>query len=141
MRLSIHRGACVSLLFMLTLSAATAQDYGARLGTVQRGGKVTFEPTGPGVLFDALDPVVRKWYVPQELYAEYGWRQWEYGNYARDTYQRFVNTAIEGNYFYDVYGNFLTRGWLIYDWREEAPLTTGSHGREVHDPVERPQDL
>ena len=52
-----------------------AQDYGARLGTVKRGGKVSFEPRGPGVLFDALDPVVRKWYVPQELYAEYGWDQ------------------------------------------------------------------
>jgi hypothetical protein len=108
------------------LSAADAQEYGARLGTVQRGGKVTFEPRGPGVLFDALDPVVRKWYVPQELYAEYGWRQWEYDNYARETYQRFVSTAIEGNYFYDVYGNFLTRGWLIYDWREEAPQPFGS---------------
>lgn len=105
---------------------APAQEYGARLGTVQRGGKVTFEPRGPGVLFDALDPVVRKWYVPQELYAEYGWRQWEYDNYARDPYQRFVRTAIEGNYFYDVYGNFLTRGWLVYDWREEAPLPFGS---------------
>ncbi|SVC68800.1 uncharacterized protein METZ01_LOCUS321654, partial [marine metagenome] len=32
---------------------AFAQDYGARLGTVKRGGDVKFEPTGPGVLFDA----------------------------------------------------------------------------------------
>jgi len=103
-----------------------AQDYGARLGTTQRGGKVSFEPTGPGVLFDALDPVVRKWYVPQELYAEYGWRQWEYNNYAREAYQRYVSTGLEGQYFYDVYGNFLTRGWLIYDWREESPQPFGS---------------
>ena len=28
-------------------------------------------------------PAVRRWYVPQELYSEYHWRQWEYTNYAR----------------------------------------------------------
>ena len=111
---------------LLCLNAAWAQDYGVRLGTVKRGGKVSFEPTGPGVVFDALDPVVRKWYVPQELYAEYRWNPWEYSNYARDPYQRYVATNIEGNYFYDVYGNFLTRGWLIYDWREENPQPFGS---------------
>ena len=114
------------LCWLLLGSGGWAQDYGARLGTMQRGGKVSFEPTGPGVLFDALDPVVHKWYVPQELYAEYGWRQWEYSNYARNAYQRYVNTGIEGEYFYDVYGNFLTRGWLIYDWREESPQPFGS---------------
>ena len=110
----------------MAVNAAQAQDYGARLGTVTRGGRVSFEPTGPGVLFDALDPVVRKWYVPQELYTEYQWRQWEYSNYARDAYQRYVRTAIEGNYFYDVYGNLVTKGWLIYDWREEMPRAFGS---------------
>ncbi|HIG18517.1 MAG TPA: hypothetical protein EYQ31_15235, partial [Candidatus Handelsmanbacteria bacterium] len=71
-RIALH----AALLLAATVSVGLSQDYGARLGTVQRGGKVTFEPKGPGVLFDALDPVVRKWYVPQELYAEYGWRQW-----------------------------------------------------------------
>ncbi|NKB69602.1 MAG: hypothetical protein GKR89_21235 [Candidatus Latescibacteria bacterium] len=110
----------------LFAGAVQAQNYGARLGTVQRGGKVSFEPRGPGVLFDALDPVVRKWYVPQELYAEYRWKQWDYSNYARDPYQRYVGTSIEGNYFYDAFGNFLTQGWLIYDWREENPQAFGS---------------
>ncbi len=103
-----------------------AQDYGSRLGTVKRGGKISYEPTGPGVLFDALDPTVRKWYIPQELYNEYNWRQWEYSNYARDNYQRYVSTSLEGNYFYDVYGNFLTRGWLIFDWRQQNPQPFGS---------------
>ena len=64
-----------TLVFWALLAAVATegfgQDYGARLGTVRRGGQVSYEPTGPGVLFDALDPVVRKWYVPQELYAEY----------------------------------------------------------------------
>ena len=115
-----------SLLVVLLVNAAQAQDYGARLGTIQRGGRVTYEPRGPGVLFDALDPAVRKWYVPQELYAEYRWNQWEYSNYARENYQRYVFTALEGYYFYDVYGNLLTRGWLIYDWRQENPQPFGS---------------
>ena len=51
-----------------------AQDSGSRLGTVKRGGRASFEPTGPGVLFDALDPAVRKWYVPHNLYTEYQWK-------------------------------------------------------------------
>ena len=102
------------------------QDYGARLGTVKRGGRVSYEPTGPGVLFDALDPALRKWYVPQELYAEYAWRQAEYTNYARQNYQRYVSAALEGDYWYDVYGNLLTRGWLVYDWRQENPQPFGS---------------
>lgn len=105
---------------------ANAQDYGARLGTVKRGGKVSFEPTGPGVLFGALDPVVRKWYVPQELYSEYGWNPRDYSNYANQLYQRYVSTALEGDYFYDIYGNYLMRGWLIYDWRQENPQPFGS---------------
>jgi hypothetical protein len=118
----------VAILFFLGLLHATAgaQEHSARLGDIKRGGRVSFEPTGPGVLFDALDPVVRKWYVPQELYAEYGWRQREYSNYARDNYQRFVSTAREGSYYYDVYGNFLTRGWLVLDWRQQNPQPFGS---------------
>ena len=114
------------LLVALWCVDSTAQEYGARLGAIKRGGKVSFEPTGPGVLFDALDPVVRKWYVPQELYAEYGWSSREYSNYANQLYQRYVSTALEGDYFYDIYGNYLMRGWLIYDWRQENPQPFGS---------------
>ena len=57
---------CLLLLALPSL----AQEYGARLGTVQQGGAVSFEPQGSGVLFGALDPAKRKWYVPQELYNE-----------------------------------------------------------------------
>ena len=116
------------LLVLLCYAPPTldAQDYGARLGTVKRGGKVSFEPRGPGVLFDALDPAVRKWYIPQELYTEYRWKQWEYSNYARDFYQRYVSTSLEGSYIYDVYGNYLTRGWLVFDWRQQNPQPFGS---------------
>ncbi len=116
------------LVFVTSVFAAgiLAQESGTRLGTVKRGGRVSFEPTGPGVLFDALDPVIRKWYVPQELYAEYGWDARSYSNYATQLYQRYVSTSLEGDYFYDIYGNYLMRGWLIYDWRQENPQPFGS---------------
>ena len=116
----------LNLYLLLQPGLLAAQDYGSRLGTVKRGGKVSFEPRGPGVLFDALDPAVRKWYIPQELYSEYQWKQWEYSNYARNFYQRYVSTSLEGSYIYDVYGNYLTRGWLIFDWRQQNPQPFGS---------------
>ena len=117
--------AAVLLLLGTAGGVTAAEDVGTRMG-VRRGGEVTFEPYGPGVLFDALDPAVKKWYVPQELYNEYQWRSWEYTNYAREAYQRYVNTAIEGDYFYDVYGGFNTRGWLIFDWTVSEPGSAGN---------------
>ena len=86
-------------------AVAQGLDYGHRLG-LQRGGEVSYEPVGSGVLFDALDPAVRRWYVPQELFLLYRWKQWEYTNYARDHYQRYLSPDIEGDYFYDLYGSF-----------------------------------
>ena len=117
--------ASIACLVAGVVDRVTAQDYGTRLGT-QRGGKVSFAPYGPGVLFGALDPAVKKWYVPQELHNEYKWRQWEYTNYARDHYQRYVNTSLEGDYFYDLFGNFVTRGWLIFDNSQTQPRQFGS---------------
>ncbi len=115
-----------AVVMLLAFQAYAQEDFGARLG-VQRGGEVSYEPMGPGVLFDALDPAVKKWYVPQELFNEYQWRQQDYTNYARRHFQRYVNTALEGEYFYDLYGNYLTRGLLIYDWSVAAPQTAGSN--------------
>lgn len=105
--------------------SASAQSYDDRIGQ-RRGGPVTFEPAGPGVFFDALDPTVKRWYVPQELYADYRFEPSQYTNYAREQYQRYVNTSLEGEYFYDMYGSFINRGWLIYDWRQEALSPLGS---------------
>ena len=96
------------------------------LGTVKRGGVVSFEPQGPGVLFGALDPAKRRWYVPQELFNEYQWRQWEYSNYARDHYQRYVSSIREGDYYYDLYGNLITRGWLVFNNSQTQPRQFGS---------------
>ena len=113
---------CVVVVFS---TSAAPQDYNNRLGQ-KRGGQVTFEPVGPGVFFDALDPTVKRWYVPQELYSDYRFQPREYSNYAREPYERYVNTSLEGEYFYDIFGNFVNRGWLIYDWRQEALTPLGS---------------
>ena len=76
--------------------------------------------------FDPLIPTLRKWQVPQDLYYVYKWGGHKYTNYARSTYQRYVNTELEGRAQYDIFGNWVTRGWRIYDWRQEQPLAFGS---------------
>ena len=114
-------------LFALTLTLASGstlaqEDYGSRLG-VRKADAFSYEPQGAGVLLHALDPAMRKWYVPQELYLAYRWRQWEYTNYAREPFQRYVSVGLEGDYFYDLYGRFVTKGWLIYDQTQTQPQT------------------
>ena len=74
----------------------------------------------------ALAPNRRKFYLPQNLFYEYGWRGWEYSNYARDEYERYVDIQLEGNRHYDAFGNYIARGWTIYDWTENNPLRQGS---------------
>ena len=74
----------------------------------------------------ALAPAIRKWYLPQNLYYEYRWRGWEYSNYAREAYQRYVGTLLNGERLYDPLGNYIARGWEIYDWTETNPRSFGS---------------
>ena len=85
-----------------------------------------YRATGTPVDFESLSPVMRKWYVPQTLLYLYGWKTYDYTNYARDNYQRYVNLFLEGDRYYDLYGNYITRGWRIYDWHQEHPLDFGS---------------
>ena len=118
---TIYRNLIYALLLVGVCEYSWSQgSYGRRLGS-QRGGDVSFEPRGPGVMFGALDPAVKKWYIPQELFNDYGWRQWEYTNYARDEFRRYVNIHREGDSFYDFYGNLIGRGWLIYDCSQNQP--------------------
>lgn len=110
---------------LLPEPGAAQLDYGNRLGN-QFGSETSYEAQGPSVMLDVLDPAMRRWYVPQELYKEYQWRQWDYTNYARDPYQRYVDTSLEGDYFYDLYGNFVTRGWLIFNNAQNRPQQFGN---------------
>ena len=76
--------------------------------------------------FDPLIPTLRKWYVPQDLYYIYDWGGYKYTNYAKEPYQRYVSTQLEGSGLYDIFGNWVTRGWRIYEWRQQQPLAFGS---------------
>ena len=95
-------------------------NYGNRLGQRERE-KSVYSARGVSVMIDALEPTIQRWYLPQELFQEYGRRQWHYTNYAKEPYRRYLNIRQEGFYFYDVYGDFVTRGWRVYDWRQTQP--------------------
>jgi hypothetical protein len=82
--------------------------------------------TGPRVSVETLSPTLRKWYLPQTLYFLYGWKTWEYTNYAKDNYERYTDILQEGNRHYDLYGNYISRGWRIYEWDQEHPVEFGS---------------
>ena len=114
------------LAVMLLVAAGpglTQPDYGTRLG--ERGVTgVEFLPYGATVDIDLLDPAVRKHYLPQSMRHEYRWQSWDYTNYAADPYKRYLSPSAEGEYFYDGFGNFLTRGWVVYDWTEDRPRTS-----------------
>lgn len=115
-----------SLLAGLAFDPALGQvDYGTRLG-LQRGGEAALTPQGPDILLGALDPSVRRWYLPQETIDEHKWRQWESTNYAHQQFQRYVSPDIEGNYFYDFFGNYLTQGWLVYNVSQSNPEEAGT---------------
>jgi hypothetical protein len=117
-------GCCGAL--ALVAEGLAQVDYGTRLGR-RSSGELVYVPEGPGTLMEAADPLIQKRYLPQELYREYGWRSWDYTNYAATPYQRYVDPNLWGDYFYDLYGNFLTRGWLVYNWTEEHPrISEGS---------------
>lgn len=113
------------LLSAASLSAYERPDTGSRFG--QRiDDQVIKRPQGPGVIMGVIEPRMAKRYVQQELYQENGWQSWQYTNYADDRYSRYVNPDLWGDTFYDGYGNFLTRGWLLYEWTEEHPRVSES---------------
>ena len=91
------------------------------------GGAQGLGPSGPQPVFEALDPTLMKWYLPQDLYNQYRWSWWEYSNYAEKSYRRYVNVGLEGTRWYDLYGKYLTKGWKIYEWTQEVPTSFGSN--------------
>lgn len=119
---TLQRGASSGCLLLLLAGAGTeiqADDdhlFGRRVGD-----QVIYPAQGVKVKMEALDPTLMRWYLPQELYQETGRQQSAYTNYAREPYRRYLDSNLEGNYFYDSYGNLVTRGWRIYDWRQTQP--------------------
>ncbi len=89
------------------------------------------EPRGVEVYEMAMTPSVRKWQQPQSFYHFYKWTGDGYNNYAEENYQRYVSTELEGFRAYDMYGNYLTRGFSIYSWTIDSPVTSGSTVRKA----------
>jgi hypothetical protein len=119
--------AIVSFLWALAcLAPAGAQDYGNRLGLNELD-RVSYYASAPSMRSSAFAPALKRWYMPQEIAEEYRW-QWQYTNYAREPYRRYFSQAQEGDYFYDIYGRYLTKGWLVYDWRQRQPTSSQGSG-------------
>lgn len=89
--------------------------------------RTVYYSVGPTLQMGAFYPSLKKWYLPQEVASESRW-QWEYTNYARSYYLRYIEPEQEGDHFYDLYGRFLTHGWLIYDWRQVQPSSSQGTG-------------
>ena len=56
----------------------------------------------------------------QDLYNIYNWGGYKYTNYAKEPYERYVSTQLEG-LANTIFGNWVTRGWRIYEWRQQQP--------------------
>ena len=93
---------------------------------LQSGFLNPYVTSGVRISPQTITPTMRKWYLPQTLYDIYGWKNWEYTNYARDRYERYTDIVLQGQRFYDIYGNYITRGWKIYEWAQQHPTETGS---------------
>ena len=117
----LTRLAIMATMVILSAQGPLAQVAGqSRLGT-RAGGATIFPLTGVSMYREALEPTVQRWYLPETLFFEYQRNQWEYTNYARSPYMRYQATDQEGEYFYDGFGELLTQGWIIYDWRQIQP--------------------
>ena len=109
------------LLPLLAAELPARPDYGNLLGSRNAAGEVVYGNRGLPLFTNALEPVVQRWYSPASLFAE---RHSQWGgdtNYARESFFRYVSRDLEGEYFYDYFGNLVTRGWMIYDWRQVQP--------------------
>jgi hypothetical protein len=110
------------LIPLLLAESAVAQRLGLPTGR---------EPRGVAVYEMAMTPSQRKWQQSQSLYQFYRWTGEEYSNYAQENYERYVSTELEGFRTYDIYGNYLTRGFEIYRWTVNSPLAAGTSVRKA----------
>lgn len=89
------------------------------------------EPHGLEVYEMAMTPSMRKWQQSQSFYHFYRWKGDGYSNYATENYQRYVSTELEGFRTYDMYGNYMTRGFSVYNWTIDSPESSGSTVRKA----------
>ncbi|MEC8646827.1 MAG: hypothetical protein VXY00_07620 [Candidatus Latescibacterota bacterium] len=112
----------VSAVALLTTAPVDAQKISFLSGR---------EPHGVKVYEMAMTPSMRKWEQSQSFYHFYRWTGDGYTNYATENYQRYVSTELEGFRTYDMYGNYMTRGFSIYSWSIDSPTNSGTSVRKA----------
>ena len=112
------------LLLGLQVPLSAQGHYGFRLGS-RIGEGLNYRPSGVAIYANALDPTIQRWYLPAVAFSEQGRKQWEYLNYARERQQRYISAGLEGDNYYDLYGDLITRGWLVYEWSQKQPVIVG----------------
>ncbi len=90
-------------------------------------GRAVDHPSAPGFGLERIAPEVHKWYAPRHLAESYA-RPWYVtdARYARQLYRRYVDLLLEGDEWYDTFGNPLGRGWLVYTWEQVQVQRNGS---------------
>ena len=108
-------------LLLGTAEIEAQQDYGTRLGS-RVGDRQLYRASGVYSYMDALDPTVQRWYLAPVHFSQWGRQQWEYTNWASRRQRRYVDAGLEGDYYYDFFGDRITQGWIVYDWRQTQPV-------------------
>ena len=125
-RTRLLRIRCIALLLLVSTGILSVEVSADGSLLRHRSEEQMFSLQGVPVLMSALNPIVRKAYLPQRLVPEYLWG-WEGStNYAERMYLRYVSYDKDGDPFYDIYGDYLGRGWLVYDWSQAQPAEYGS---------------
>ena len=119
-QLPLQKGSTMRRMLLPTLFLTFMLAEHALAAGLESGFFNPYTTTGVRIAPETISPALRKWYLPQTLYDLYGWKNWEYSNYAKDNYQRYTDLELQGDRFYDIYGNFITRGWQVYNWTQRA---------------------
>lgn len=118
----------VSLLVLVLwcADADQAHSQGRRFESV-RWGLAAEEDLGPHFEVEYVTPSLHKWYHLRHFPETYtqAWHTTD-TRYARDPYDRYIDSVLEGQSLYDPFGNALGRGWLVYNWNQEQSAPRGS---------------
>lgn len=84
-------------------------------------------PISPRFELEEVRPEVHKDYVPRHLPGP-GDSPWHISDtrYARALYRRYLDARLEGEQWYDRFGNPVERGWLLYEWNQVQEDPKGS---------------
>ncbi|MCC7265656.1 MAG: hypothetical protein IT369_24370 [Candidatus Latescibacteria bacterium] len=84
-------------------------------------------PINPTFGLGEVQPLVQKVFSPRYLPGldDAPWRI-EDTRYARSPYRRYLNAQLEGEQWYNRFGDPVERGWLLYEWNQVQADPKGS---------------